>query len=396
LISLVTKSTYFNGEVHRTQYQFGLAWLLILLIPQALGDALVQSQAMKASSIAQYYIGDTQVRVELEIGLESLPTFRNLMPDAIYREMGFGNDRIEQRLQRFFEQDLALLVDGEPLPGYVAEIGPSRRILRDPINGSPLPVQDEAPDVIRAALVYPFQKEQPPETLVFVAPAASDIGFVAYHKGVAVNDFRFLASGYTLTLDWADPWYSSFNTRNLIRQYSAPMSGFIYVENFEVRKEIIARPKDLQRWVDLGLQGRNDIPAEMQSDIKQKIGDFLAQHHPVTIDGKLMTGILDSVNFLERTLNSSRVIDPPEPLSLDSAIVGAIFVFPRDGLPQEVIMASSLTGVHCAGPTTSRIPRSRRWRWWSHPPRPGRNCSRSCCRLPWYCLSLQSAGCWGA
>jgi hypothetical protein len=116
------------------------------------------------------------------------------------------------------------------------------------------------------------------------------------------------------------------------------MSGFIYVENFEVRKEIIARPKDLQRWVDLGLQGRNDIPAEMQSDIKQKIGDFLAQHHPVTIDGKLMTGILDSVDFLERTLNSSRVIDPPEPLSLDSAIVGAIFVFPRDGLPQEVIM----------------------------------------------------------
>jgi hypothetical protein len=105
---------------------------------------------MKASSIAQYYIEDTQVRVELEIGLESLPTFRNLMPDAIYREMGFGDEEIEQRLQRFFERDLALLVDGEPLPGYVAEIGPSRRILRDPINGSPLPVQDEAPDVIRA------------------------------------------------------------------------------------------------------------------------------------------------------------------------------------------------------------------------------------------------------
>ena len=293
---------------------------------------------MKASSIAQYYIEDTQVRVELEIGLESLPTFRNLMPDAIYREMGFGDEEIEQRLQSFFERDLALLVDGEPLPGYVAEIGPSRRILRDPINGSPLPVQDEAPDVIRAELVYPFRKEQRPETLIFVAPAASDIGFVAYHKGVAVNDFRYLASGYTLTLDWADPWYSSFNTRNLVRQYSAPMSGFIYVENFEVRKEIILRPKDLQRWVDLGLQGRNNIPAEMQSDIKQKIGDFLAQHHPVTIDGELMTGILESVDFLERTLNSSRVIDPPEPLSLDSAIVGAIFVFPRDGLPQEVVM----------------------------------------------------------
>ncbi len=31
------------------------------------------------------------------------------------------------------------------------------------------------------------------------------------------------------------------------------MSGFINVENFEVRKEIILRSKDLQRWIDLGL-----------------------------------------------------------------------------------------------------------------------------------------------
>ena len=42
----------------------------------------------------------------------------------------------------FMTKDLALLVDGEPLPGFVATIGPSRRVLRDPINGTPLPVQD--------------------------------------------------------------------------------------------------------------------------------------------------------------------------------------------------------------------------------------------------------------
>ena len=353
---------------------FCLALALTLLTSQALGDALVQSQAMKASTIVQYYIEDEQVRVELEIGLESLPAFRNLMPDAIYREMGFGDDKIEQRLKIFFEQDLALLMDGQPLPGYVAAIGPSRRVLRDPINGTPLPVQDEAPDVIRAELVYPYPAGGRPETLAFTAPGASDIGFVAYHKGVAVNDFRYLASGYTLTLDWIDPWYSSFNTRNLMRQYSAPMSGFIYVENFEVRKEIIARPKDLQRWLDLGLEGRSDIPVELQPAIKQKIGEFLMQHHPVTIDGDPTDGILESVNFLERTLNSSRVIDPPEPLSVDSAIVGAIFVFPRDGLPQEVLMDWDLwddriqripvSAVDQAGPLPSFLePDWRELRW---------------------------------
>ncbi len=298
----------------------------------------MRSQAVEATSIIEYYIDEQGVRAELEIGLNSVNAFRNLMPDAIYRELGHGDTPVRERLRTLFEQDLAVLVDGQPLPGYVAEIGPSKRVLRDPINGTPLPVQDEAPDVIRAVLVYPFPEGDLPGEIGFTAPAVTDIGFVVYHKGVAVNDFRYLASGYTLNLDWEDPWYSSFNTFQLKRQYSAPMSGFIYVENFEVRKEIIARPKDLQRWVDLGLAGRTDIPVDMQPDIKSKVAEFLADHHPVTIDGEPVTGILESVNFLERTLTSSRVIDPPEPLDLDAAIMGAIFIYPRDGLPQKVVM----------------------------------------------------------
>ena len=314
---------------------FALLWALA---HPAAADALVRSQALEASSIAQYYVDGEGVRLELEIGLASLEAFRNLMPDAVFREMGFGDAPLAERLASFFADDMAILVEGEALPGYVVEIGPSRRVLRDPINGTPLPVQDEAPQVIRAVLSYPFPEEAVPSQLTLVAPGATDIGFVVYHKGVAVNDYRYLATGYTLTLDWNDPWYSSFNTRNLARQYSAPMSGFIYVENFEVRKEIIARPKDLQRWVDLGLAGRTDIPVEMQPGIRQAVGEFLSRHQPVTIDGEPVAGILESVNFLERTLTSSRVIDPPEPLQLDSAIIGAIFVYPRVELPQQVTM----------------------------------------------------------
>jgi hypothetical protein len=304
----------------------------------AFSDALMQSQALKASSIIQYYIDEQGVRVELELGVESLEKFRNLLPDGIYQQLGYGDTPQAERLQTFFGEDLAIFAEGAALPGSVAEIGPSRRVLRDPINGTPLPIQDEAADVVRVALIYPFAQEPPPSELMFTAPRGAEIGFVVYHRGVAVNDYRYLAPGYVLKLDWDDPWYSSFTTRNLARRYSEPMSGFIYVENFEVRKEIIVRPKDLQRWVDLGLDGRDSIPVDMQAGIKQKVGEFLARHQPVTIDGVAVEGILDSVNFLERTLTSSRVIDPPEPLSLDAAIIGTIFVYPRDGLPQTVVM----------------------------------------------------------
>jgi hypothetical protein len=301
-------------------------------------DALMVNQSAKASTIIEFYIDEQGVRAELEIGLDSVEGFKNILPDAIYQQLGYGQEALAQRQQHFFKQQLALLGPGNtPLNGEVLSIGPSRKVLRDIISGVALPIQDEAPDIIRASLLYRFEPGPVPDQLVFLTPTRS-IGFIAYHNGVAVNDFRYLASGYTLQLDWQDPWYSRFKTRNLRRQYFAPMSGFIYVEPFEVRKEIIARPKDLQRWLDLGLEGKTTIPVDMQAGIKEKVAAFLAEHQPITINGEASTGILDSINFLKRTLTSSRVIDPPEPLQLDAAIIGAIFVYPQQGLPKTVTM----------------------------------------------------------
>ncbi len=351
--------------ISRLRYPFFLLWMSLASLLHA--DALMVNRSVEASSIAQYYIDEQGVRVELEIGLNAIDSFRNLMPDAIYQKLGHSDAPLDERLGRFFGQDLAILVDGLPLPGFVQEIGPAKRILRDPVNGTPLPVQDGAPDVIRAVLVYPFVKGALPTRMGFTAPQRIDIGFVMYHKGVAINDYRYLAPGLDLELDWGDPWYSSFTTRQMKRQYSAPMSGFIYVENFEVRKEIIVRPKDLQRYIDLGLEGRTDIPVLMQPDIKSKVGDFLSRHHPVTIDGKQVSGILHSVNFLERTLTSSRVVDPPEPLDINAAVMGAIFVYPLNELPQKVVMEWDLwddrvqripvSAVDQAGPLPSYLER---------------------------------------
>jgi hypothetical protein len=116
------------------------------------------------------------------------------------------------------------------------------------------------------------------------------------------------------------------------------MSGFIYVEPYEVRKEIIARPGDLQDFVDLGLEGRDTIPVEIQAEVLRGAAAFLREHHPVTIDGREVAPELARVNFLERTLRTSRVIDPPVELDLHAAILGVIFVYPTEGLPERVSM----------------------------------------------------------
>ncbi len=246
-----------------------LLGLAFTLLPDvAAGDAIVRSNALQASTIAEFFIEEHQILLELEIGGVDLAAFRNLMPDAIYERLGQSPRPRAERLEEFFARDLAILgPQGEPLSGRVLEIGPQDRVVRDIITGEPVaPKEGEAPaTVVMARLVYPFEGQ--PKTLTFSGPPDASLGFVVYHGGVAVNDFRYLGRGATLDLDWADPWYSRFRTRGLLRQYSESMSGFIYVEPYEVRKEVIVRPVDLQEWVDLGLDGRKSIPAESKPEL---------------------------------------------------------------------------------------------------------------------------------
>ena len=302
-----------------------------------MADAIVRSQAMFADTIAEYFIEDDHVRLELEIGSNDVDSFRNLLPDVLYQRLDFGDTPIKERLSKFVTQDMPVRVGDVTLVGRVTNIGPATRPLRDAITGEELPTpEDEATVVIRATIVFPFDER--PDSLTLVAPretGLANIGFVLYHKGVAVNDYRYLSTGNTVNLDWQDAWYSAFPERGMRRQYYSPMTGFIYVEPYEVRKEIIVRPADIQQYVDLGLDGETTIPAERHDEIKDLVVEFLSGHFPVKIDGEPVEGTVDRVNFLRRTLRSSVVVDKQD-LELLPATIGVIYVFPTDGLPQNV------------------------------------------------------------
>jgi hypothetical protein len=311
----------------------------LLCAGTATADAIMRSQAMFADTIAEYYVEDDHLRLELEIGSNDVAAFRNLLPDALYQRLGYDDTPLKERLTEFVTNDMPVFVDRKRLVGQVTNIGPATRPLRDQITGEVLPTpEDDAIVVIRATIVFPFDER--PESLTLVAPrqtGLANIGFVLYHMGVAVNDYRYLSSGSTVNLDWQDAWYSSFPERSMRRQYYSPMTGFIYVEPYEVRKEIIVRPADIQRYVDLGLAGETTIPAERHDEIKEKIVEFLDDHFPVKIDGQPVEGNVDRVNFLRRSLRSSVVVDNQD-LELLPATVGVIYVFPTDGLPQTVEM----------------------------------------------------------
>ena len=319
-----------------------LAVLLCLRAASMGADAIMVTKAMTASTIAEIFVEREGVRVELEIGGQDLTGFRNLMPDGIYERLGFDPKPLAERYPLFFQQDFVIRADGgPPLPARVTAMEPRPRVRRDEITGLPMPLAEgEEPEtVIFAVLEYPFRER--PSVLTIKPPqqesgtAAATIGFMTYHQNLPVNDFRYLGTEETLDLSWQDPWYSKFRNRNLRRQYDSPMNAFLYVEPYEVRTEFIVRPVDMQEWIELGLEGLDVIPVDMQFDIKTKIADFLAGHQSLTIDGQPVQPELARINFLRRTLRTSIVIDPPEELDAYSATLGVIFVAPTDGLPDD-------------------------------------------------------------
>lgn len=319
--------------------------VLLLLAGSALGDAIVVTRAMRAATIAEVSVEEDAVSVRLEIGVRDFESFRNLMPDEIYVKLGHEPAPLAERLALFFREDWVVRADGgDPLPGRIERIAGRRRVVRDDITGEPLPVQDEESEPV---VVVEFRQPlgERPRRLTLRPPgnprtgaAGADLGFVLYHRGIAVNDFRYLSREETVELDWEDPWYSAFTSRNLKRRFSAPIHAFLYVDHYEVRKEIIARPRDLQQWVDLGLEGKETIPVEAQEEIKRRVAEFLAAKSPVTVDGRAARGELDRIHFVRRTLRMTGVIDPPEELSIDSATLGVIYSYPIEALPKRVEM----------------------------------------------------------
>jgi hypothetical protein len=322
--------------------RFGLALALMMVPWLAAGDAIIRSQAMFATTIAEFFVERDAVTLELEIGISDLAGFQSLLPDVIRQELGYEEQPYPERVARFLSREFLIVADGTILPGQLLEIGPGERIRRDDVTGELLATDGEPETVINAQFRWPLESLPAQVEFRLALPAAASVGFVAYHEAIAVNDFRYLVPSQVLNLDWDDPFYSAFTTRSLRRQYYAPMAGFIYVEPYEVRKEIIVRPKDIQRYVDLGLEGRDTIPIELQPELRQKVIDFLSQHHPMTIDDSPAEPAMVRADFLERTLRTSRVIDPPEELNVNAAIMGVKFIYPHEDFADSATMVWDL------------------------------------------------------
>jgi hypothetical protein len=317
-----------------------VALAVLLTAAPTSADAVIVTRAMTASTIMEVFVDDESILVELEIGANDQAVLRQLLTAAT------SAPQLPTPIPT--SAGLSIRADGRRLNGKIEEIVRRKRMIRDEVSGEPLPnlgSKDAVPnlgseEVVFLKLRYPLRMR--PKKLVVEPPLTpdgyptTDIGFVVYHHGIAVNDFRYLAAGELLYLDWDDPFYSRFDRRTLNRKYGSPMNIFLYVEPFEVRKEFVVRPLDLARFTAIDVEAHKPIPAGERDDILQKLAAFLKDRARVTIDGQQPEPILDRIHFLKRGLRMTRVVTPDEPVDGTSAIVGAIFVYPVAGIPKDV------------------------------------------------------------
>ena len=329
----------------------GVAGLLatMCLAAPVRADWINLTGAETSPNIAEIYVLDDHVRLVLEVHVEDLDKFADLVPDDWVKDEQAGRPGLEQRIQHFATETFQFLTDnGKQLPAELKLVEPRLRIDRkSPFAGmiNPLTRQrvPEAPAdkrVLYAEIHYPFT--QKPQALTMIPPldeegrAVVSIGFIAYHKAVPVIDFRYLGAPARLMLDWEDPWYSKFDNPNLKRHHKSALMSYLYVEPYEVRHEVLTRVKDLEAWMDLGLRGDEYIEVDELEPLKQRVGEFFLGKNPVAIDGEALKPILDRSNYVKVSLQGIRLVEQPERLEISTAIIGVIITYITDGMPQQV------------------------------------------------------------
>ena len=322
----------------------------LMATSSARADWINLSGAQNAPNVAEIHINDDHVKIELEIFVNDIVTFDRLIPDEFFTGTKIKRAQLEERMRQFSTEDLQVIADKEQkLQARLKFAEPRLRKERpspipwkiNPYTGQPIPGPPEDRRVLYAELVYPFNKK--PSSLTIIPPLDTKakiskvpIGFITYHKGVLINDFKYLSGPSTLTLDWADPWYSEFDKKALKRWQRGSVMSFLYIEPYEVRHEILARVKDLAAWIDLGLRGDEFIEADENEPLKKRVGEFFLKQDKTLIDRKQLRPILDRTAFVKYSMTGSTFLVESEQLPINTAMLGVIITYLTQGIPQEV------------------------------------------------------------
>ena len=97
------------------------------------------------------------------------------------------------------------------------------------------------------------------------------------------------------------------------------------------------RIRDLADFIDLDLTNIQSFSPELLESIKNQAITYFEQKPQMTIDGNIINPIINKINFLETDRKGVfQVIQNPQELELNSAIIGIDLVYPVQSIPNQV------------------------------------------------------------
>jgi len=311
-------------------------------------DWLNLTGAETAPNIAEIYILDDHVKVQLEIYPDDLETFKDLIPDDWVNEMSVNRGTAEERFAHFANNVFVIKTDtGEPLPARIDVVEARKRIDRrsplagmiNPYTGRRIPDAPADKRVIYAEIIYPFEGK--PEQLQIIPPldkhgsALITLGVIAYHRAVPVIDFRYLGQAEKLDLNWQDPWYTEFENRNLTRHHKYPLMLYLYVEPRRVRLESLMRVGDLVEMTGFNLPKTNNKNTRY-AKLQKYVTEFAMRESVLDIDGMVVHPDTVTISYFNVGLSGLLPVENPATTDEASLLVGISRQYYVEALPQNI------------------------------------------------------------
>ncbi|KUJ71722.1 hypothetical protein [Ruegeria profundi] len=316
-------------------------------------DVVLTNGSEVAPNIAVLHVKDDGVYVDLEIYIEDIPLFADMLPIGWSSDFVEGEPEAEQESNQGSAQVenrvLSIVArDEEPLHAEIRKLEYRTRIdrasplagQRDPFSGQIVPSPPKDPRVLFVEVFFPFQNSVPNELTIM--PPSQDgeplvtIGMQVFDREVPVTDFSYLSKPAELKIHWPDPWDSRFSAESLNRKAQDGTSTFLYIEPREVRHETLIRLRELAPWIGETTEVGQTLSPQPSALIVNQAAAFLASRNPVSIDGKLVQPSNATAKLLELTSQGFQVVEPGKEVSVNNAFIGAILSFPSADLPDQV------------------------------------------------------------
>lgn len=333
--------------------------LFILWSPFLKADWMNLTGAETARNIAEIYVLDDHIKVKLELYVDDLEKFEELIPDEWFNKATISErPSLEQRMLTFATKRLQFITEkGVSLSAKLKLVEPRTRVDRlSPFAGMINPMTRQrvkgAPAdkrVLYAEINYPFPHKETdqdqilkPEQLKIIPPlddkgfAMTNIGFIAYHQAVPITDFRYLGQPATLNLDWQDPWYTKFDNKNLSRHHKYPLMLYLYVEPRQVRLESLLRISDIAELTGFNMAGSYASIEDKHQLLQKHIENYYTDKEILQIDGISFKPNSIRVEFLHATLSGLKSVELSSSIDQPSLLVGVSQQYFIQALPQKI------------------------------------------------------------